>query len=75
MVSFDFQKFDSSENKELNNFNNYLADYAYVNGYNVSSSDVNVFEKFQSAPSVSKYPHIARWYQNISSYESSEQSS
>lgn len=28
------------------------------------------FKAFKDAPDASKYPHVARWYKNIASYES-----
>jgi elongation factor 1-beta len=34
-----------------------------------SQADVAVFKAFQAAPDAEKYPHAARWYKHIASYE------
>jgi elongation factor 1-beta len=35
-----------------------------------SQADVVSFKAFSSAPDAQKYPHVARWYKHIASYES-----
>lgn len=35
-----------------------------------SQADVAVYKALQSAPNAEKYPHAARWYKHISTYES-----
>lgn len=35
-----------------------------------SQADVVTFKTFKSAPDAEKYPHVARWYKHIASYES-----
>lgn len=35
-----------------------------------SQADVVTFKAFSAAPDAEKYPHVARWYKHIASYES-----
>ncbi|PYH44391.1 translation elongation factor 1 subunit beta [Aspergillus saccharolyticus JOP 1030-1] len=49
--------------------NNYLASRSYIVGDAPSQADVVTFKAFSSAPDAEKYPHVARWYKNIASYE------
>lgn len=37
--------------------------------YAASQADVAVFKALKSSPEASKYPHAARWYKHIASYE------
>jgi elongation factor 1-beta len=41
-----------------------------LNRFGPSQADVVSFKAFSGAPDASKYPHVARWYKNIASYES-----
>lgn len=45
-----------------------LADQQYSHG--PSQADVAVYKAFTTAPAADKYPHAARWYKHIASYES-----
>lgn len=38
--------------------------------YNASQADVATFKALSSAPDSQKYPHAARWYKHVASYES-----
>jgi len=58
----------------LSALNDYLANNSYVGGFAPSSCDSSVFDSVGSAPSEAKYPHIARWYKNIASFEKGERS-
>lgn len=42
---------------------------SYVVGYSPSQADVATFKALSSAPDASKYPHAARWYKHIASFE------
>ncbi|EFR01532.1 hypothetical protein MGYG_09051 [Nannizzia gypsea CBS 118893] len=42
----------------------------YVEGYEPTQADVVTFKAVSSEPDASKYPHVARWYKHIASYES-----
>jgi elongation factor 1-beta len=35
-----------------------------------TQADVVTYKAFSAAPDAAKYPHVARWYQHIASYES-----
>ncbi|PYI25589.1 elongation factor 1 beta/delta chain [Aspergillus indologenus CBS 114.80] len=49
--------------------NNYLASRSYIVGDAPSQADVVTFKAFSGAPDAEKYPHVARWYKHIASYE------
>jgi len=49
--------------------NNYLATRSYIVGNAPSQADVVTFKAFSAAPDAAKYPHAARWYKHIASYE------
>ncbi|KAL1962699.1 hypothetical protein VTN77DRAFT_9243 [Rasamsonia byssochlamydoides] len=50
--------------------NNWLATRSYIVGNEPSQADVVTFKAFQGAPDAEKFPHVARWYKHIASYES-----
>jgi len=55
--------------------NGFLADKSYIEGYVPSQADTAVFNAFSGkAPDASKYPHAARWYAHIKSYEAAMKS-
>lgn len=41
-----------------------------LSSYTPSQADVSVFKALKSAPDAAKYPHAARWYKHLVSYES-----
>ncbi|KAI1188217.1 hypothetical protein F5B17DRAFT_396452 [Nemania serpens] len=47
----------------------WLATRSYIVGHSPSQADVAVFKAIKSAPDASKYPHAARWYKHIASFE------
>ncbi|KAF3768082.1 hypothetical protein M406DRAFT_355828 [Cryphonectria parasitica EP155] len=49
--------------------NSFLVTRSYITGYNATQADVAVFKALSSAPDAAKYPHAARWYKHIASYE------
>ncbi|KAK5796567.1 hypothetical protein VI817_005852 [Penicillium citrinum] len=50
--------------------NNYLATRSYIVGHAPSQADVVTYKAFTASPDAEKYPHVARWYKHIASYES-----
>ncbi|KAF4984176.1 hypothetical protein FZEAL_574 [Fusarium zealandicum] len=50
--------------------NNWLSTRSYIVGQNPSQADVATFKALTSSPDAEKYPHAARWYKHIASYES-----
>ncbi|KAJ5794041.1 hypothetical protein N7457_000640 [Penicillium paradoxum] len=50
--------------------NHFLSTRSYVVGTSPSQADVVTFKAFSAAPDAAKYPHVARWYKHIASYES-----
>ncbi|KAF8609877.1 hypothetical protein BDV93DRAFT_517104 [Ceratobasidium sp. AG-I] len=54
---------------DLKQLNEHLATRSYVEGYAPSQADVGVFTAVGSAPDKATYPHAARWYAHIKSYE------
>ena len=51
--------------------NTFLADNSYIEGYVPSQADTAVFDAMKKAPSKADYPHAARWYAHIASFEAS----
>ncbi|KAL4924407.1 translation elongation factor 1 subunit beta [Aspergillus undulatus] len=49
--------------------NTFFQSRSYVVGSSPSQADVVTFKAFSSAPDAEKYPHVARWYKHIASYE------
>lgn len=49
--------------------NKWLVTRSYIVGYNTSQADVACFKALKSTPDATKYPHAARWYKHIASYE------
>ncbi|CAI7627319.1 unnamed protein product [Penicillium viridicatum] len=49
--------------------NSWLATRSYIVGFSPSQADVAVFKTLSAAPEVAKYPHAARWYKHIVSYD------
>ncbi|GAA5959592.1 hypothetical protein JCM8115_003763 [Rhodotorula mucilaginosa] len=47
----------------------HLTHVSYIEGYTPSQADVAVFKALPSAPNAATYPHTARWYKHIQSYE------
>ena len=55
----------------LKALNAFLADNSYIEGYVPSQADTAVFDAMKKAPSKADYPHAARWYAHIASFEAS----
>ncbi|KAI0176215.1 hypothetical protein GGR52DRAFT_571182 [Hypoxylon sp. FL1284] len=49
--------------------NSWVTTRSYITGYAPSQADVAVFKALKSAPAADKYPHAARWYKHIASFE------
>ncbi|KAL4942326.1 hypothetical protein BDV06DRAFT_192369 [Aspergillus oleicola] len=49
--------------------NTFFQSRSYVVGNSPSQADVVSFKAFSGAPDAEKYPHVARWYKHIASYE------
>jgi elongation factor 1-beta len=50
--------------------NNWLSTRSYIVGQSASQADVATFKALSGSPDAEKYPHAARWYKHIASYES-----
>ncbi|KAK1926808.1 putative elongation factor 1-beta (ef-1-beta) [Papiliotrema laurentii] len=48
----------------------HLASKSYIDGFQPTSADVEAFKALKSAPSEAEFPHTARWYRHIASFES-----
>ncbi|KAL2113867.1 hypothetical protein VUR80DRAFT_1992 [Thermomyces stellatus] len=53
----------------LSMLNSWVTDRSYIVGDSPSQADVAVYKAVQSSPDAEKYPHAARWYKHIASYE------
>ncbi|KOS19122.1 Elongation factor 1-beta [Escovopsis weberi] len=49
--------------------NTWVETRSYIVGFNATQADVAVFKALKEAPSADKYPHAARWFKHIASYE------
>ncbi|KAJ1562579.1 threonyl-tRNA synthetase [Nowakowskiella sp. JEL0078] len=67
-------KFDVHSIEGLNVLDDYLSNFAYVEGFAPSLADVAVFNAFKTAPSTEKFPYTARWYHHIESFGSKKNS-
>jgi len=70
-MTFTEGKIDSSNKKELAEFNSHLESRSYVNGYTPTYEDLLAFKCFTAAPAKS-YQHVARWYKHIASFDATE---
>ena len=56
----------------LKALNAFLADHSYIEGFVPSQADAAVFDALKGkAPNKASYPHAARWYAHIASFEAS----
>ncbi|KAH7375980.1 hypothetical protein B0T11DRAFT_15594 [Plectosphaerella cucumerina] len=53
----------------LNSLNYWLTTRSYVVGFTPSQADVAVFKALSASPDAAKYPHAARWYKHIATYD------
>jgi elongation factor 1-beta len=60
--------------KGLADLNKFLADKSYIDGYEVSSADAQVYKEIKAAPDAKKYPHVSRWFNHVESYTVEERS-
>ncbi|KAJ5814016.1 uncharacterized protein N7503_000766 [Penicillium pulvis] len=49
--------------------NSWLTTRSYIVGFSPSQADVVVYKALSTAPEAAKYPHAARWYKHIVSYD------
>ncbi|KAE9417112.1 hypothetical protein Angca_006432 [Angiostrongylus cantonensis] len=67
--------FDVGSPAGLAAFNEALSSQAFATGFVLSREDSTLFDAFSTNPCPKTYPHIARWYRNIASYNKNERSS
>jgi len=61
---------DFATDSGLSLLNSWLTTRSYIVGYSPTQADVASFKALSSSPDATKYPHAARWYKHIASYES-----
>ncbi|WWD17879.1 hypothetical protein CI109_102323 [Kwoniella shandongensis] len=54
---------------DIKQLEQHLATRSYVDGFEPTSADVEIFKTLSAAPEAT-YPHAARWYKHIASYSS-----
>ncbi|TQV95672.1 proteasome subunit alpha type 3 [Cordyceps javanica] len=59
-----------NEEAGLKALDSWLATRSYVESYSPSQADTVCFNAIESAPDTARYPHAARWYKHIASYQS-----
>merc|ERR1712150_102750 len=60
---------DVSTEAGLKALNTFLEEHSYIEGFVPSQADVAVFDAAKKAPAKEKFPHAARWYAHILSFE------
>lgn len=63
---------DVSSDNGLKALNTFLESRSFIDGWSPSQSDVVVAGAVTKAPDSAKWPHVARWWNNISSYSADE---
>ena len=53
----------------LTTLNSWLTTRSYIVGHTPSQADVATFKALSSGPDSTKYPHAARWYKHIATYD------
>ncbi|CAG9970872.1 unnamed protein product [Clonostachys byssicola] len=54
----------------LATLNSWVTTRSYIVGHSPSQADVAVYKALSSAPDAEKYPHAARWYSHVATFES-----
>ncbi|KAI0137004.1 hypothetical protein BJ170DRAFT_711054 [Xylariales sp. AK1849] len=49
--------------------NSWLQTRSYIVSYSPSQADVATFKALKSSPDAAKYPHAARWYKHVATFE------
>merc|ERR1712241_256500 len=62
---------DVSTEAGLKALNSFLEEHSYIEGFVPSQADVAVFDAAKKALAKDKFPHAARWYAHILSFEAS----
>ncbi|XP_066140108.1 elongation factor 1-beta' [Euwallacea fornicatus] len=57
--------------KGVSELNKFLEDKSYINGYQISKSDIDTANQLAKAPNVNQ-PHALRWYNHIKSFTAEE---
>lgn len=65
----DFGQFDVATDKGMAAFNGFMGSKSYVEGWNFSPVDADMFGQMASLPDASKYPHAYRWYIHIAALQ------
>ncbi|KAK0532776.1 Translation elongation factor 1 beta [Tilletia horrida] len=60
---------DFTTDAGLAQLESHVSDKSYIDGYAPSQADVAVFAALKASPDAKKYPHSARWYAHIASWE------
>jgi len=54
---------------DLKQLEEHLTTRSYIDGYEPTQADVGVYKSLGKAPDATQYPHSARWYSHITSWE------
>ncbi|KAG6355159.1 hypothetical protein INS49_004240 [Diaporthe citri] len=60
---------DFLQDTGLTELNSWLTTRSYIVGFGASQADVACFKALKESPDGAKYPHAARWWKHIASYE------
>jgi len=61
---------DLLQDTGLQLLNSWLQTRSYITGYTPTQADVATFKGLKEAPPAAKYPHAARWYKHVATYQS-----
>jgi len=61
---------DFLSDKGLSMLNSFMSTRSYIVGYSPTQADTASFKALKSSPDSQKYPHAARWYKHIATFES-----
>jgi len=59
---------------DVKQLNDYLIDKSYIQGWQATSADLEVFKAHASALDAHRFPYAARWYKHIASFTAEERS-
>lgn len=66
LLIFIIFQFDVTTTEGISAFNVFIQSKSYVQGFKYTPKDIELFDKFQSIPNPSTFPHASRWYSHIS---------
>jgi len=57
---------------DVKQLNDYLIDKSYIQGWQATSADLEVFKSHVSAPDAHRFPYASRWFRHIAAFTAEE---